>query len=226
MSREQSTVQEAQTAEPTSPQAEDKTYGLRPDLHAQIMQMSPADAEKLAEMLQLYPDFVGAILMVAAPHLGNAAVQRAIALAKSWKAKGKVDAASHDDMKGTLQDADDPSWYPEWKGTLDGEGDQPSETEPTSAPNKASGPEPAWVAGAHAYNAAHPALVDEFEELTNHAVLLDGENDPKAVARWQRDHGLDPDGKIGPHTIAVARQVKAKTSEVAAAPQTDARPPV
>jgi len=34
------------------------------------------------------------------------------------------------------------------------------------------------------------------------------------------------DGKIGPHTVAKARTLKARPSAVAAGPQADARPPV
>jgi peptidoglycan hydrolase-like protein with peptidoglycan-binding domain len=51
--------------------------------------------------------------------------------------------------------------------------------------------------------------------------------DVQAVAHWQTNHALPGDGKIGPHTVQKAREVKAsKRAEVAAAPQADARPPV
>jgi hypothetical protein len=88
----------------------------------------------------------------------------------------------------------------------------------------------AWVVSAQAYNAAHADLVEEFNELTDDRCRLDGDSkvDVHAVSRWQAHHGLDPDGKIGPHTIAKARAVQAKPSQVAAAPApgADVRPPV
>ena len=89
---------------------------------------------------------------------------------------------------------------------------------------------PAWVAGARAYNAAHAHLVDEFNELTNDVCRLDGEAriDPQAVARWQAAHGVDADGRVGPHTVAAARKTKAQAPSVASAPApgADARIPV
>ncbi|HEX7837785.1 MAG TPA: hypothetical protein VF469_09995 [Kofleriaceae bacterium] len=86
----------------------------------------------------------------------------------------------------------------------------------------------AWVVSAQAYNAAHADLVEEFNELTDDRCRLDGDSkvDVHAVSRWQAHHGLDADGKIGPHTIARARAVQAKPSQVAAAPAPDARIPV
>ena len=45
---------------------------------------------------------------------------------------------------------------------------------------------------------------------------------------WQAAHGVDADGKVGPHTLAAARKIKAQAPTVAAAPaaQADARVPV
>jgi hypothetical protein len=205
----------------------DPSYGLRADLHAQILQMSPADAGALAEMIQNYPSLMGAILAVAASHMGNAAVQRAIQLAKTWKAKGRSGALSHDDVHQATGDSQ-PLSGGEMIAALHDESDGPQHTASPAAPKAAPAAEPAWAAGARAYNAAHPELVDEFNELTSDVCRLDGEGkvDPQAVARWQSNHGLAPDGKIGPHTVAAARKLKARAPEVAAAPQAGARPPV
>lgn len=186
---------------------------LRPDLKAQLLRMGPDDAGMLAEMLKLYPNLSGGIILFAASHMGNAFVQRAIAIAKSSKTQGRAAPLSHDEALVSMTRP---------AATL-------SEVDETAAPKPAqAAAEPAWVAGARAYNAAHPELVDEFNELTGDVCRLDGESkvDPQAVARWQSNHGLVPDGKIGPHTVAKARTLQAKAPEVAAAPQADARPPV
>ncbi len=93
-----------------------------------------------------------------------------------------------------------------------------------SAPAKPAA-EPAWAAGARRYNEAHAELVSEFNELTQGSCRgAGGQLDPQAVARWQRQHGVDADGKVGPHTLAAARHVQAKAGP--AGVQADARIPV
>jgi hypothetical protein len=70
---------------------------------------------------------------------------------------------------------------------------------------------PAWVAGARKYNEAHTDLVSNFNVATGGSCLgSDGQLDPQAVSAWQRAHGLDPDGKVGPLTVAAAQRVSAK----------------
>jgi hypothetical protein len=92
-----------------------------------------------------------------------------------------------------------------------------------SAPAKPAA-EPAWAAGARRYNEAHVELVSEFNELTQGSCKgAGGQLDPQAVARWQRQHGVDADGKVGPHTLAAARHVQAKAGPAGAQ---DARIPV
>ncbi|HEU4729486.1 MAG TPA: hypothetical protein VFT22_16410 [Kofleriaceae bacterium] len=77
--------------------------------------------------------------------------------------------------------------------------------------------EPGWIRAALRYNEQHPELVAEFNELTQRSCVLDGKQaDPVAVSEWQRMHGLAPDAKIGPMTVAAAR--KAKTVAAAPAP--------
>lgn len=233
MSKDQQIEQSGQqtAAGPSAAEPLDQTYGLRADLHTQIMKMTPADANALAEMIQLYPSLNGAILAVAASHMGNAAVQRAIALVKTWTAKTDPGALSHDEVHTTMKDAADsrPLKSNEMNAALHDASDAPVVTSPAAAPKPAAAPEPAWVGAARTYNRAHAELASEFDDLTDHFMHDDdGALDPIAISRWQANHGLDPDGKIGPRTVATARALKARTPDVAAAPQAgaDARPPV
>jgi len=218
----------AQTTQSSEPSLE-----LRPDLKDALVRMNPADARPLAEMLKLYPSLSNEILSFAASHLGNAFVQRAIAIAQGSKAQGRGGAMSQDEMHGFLDDAPakaPPAAAPHKPALSQAElheylDDAPAKAQPAQP---AAAAEPAWVAGARAFNAAHTDWVDEFNDLTANVARLDGVGkvDPEAVARWQSHHGLAPDGKIGPHTVAKARALKARPSAVAAGPQADARPPV
>ncbi len=255
---------EQQQGEAPAREPGEETFGLPRPLYAQLMQLTPADAEALSSMLQTYPRFNTAILQVAAGHMGNAAVQRAIAIANNGRsgvgsgetARGPLsNQEMHeflDDPPARAQPARGPLSNREMHAFLD---DSPARAQPARGPlsnqemhafledgpaqaqpaARAAAPsatpaaaEPAWVAGARAYNATHAAWVDEFNELTDYFCQVggDGKVDPQEVARWQGHHGLVADGKIGPHTIAAARKLKAKAPEVAAAPQADARPPV
>jgi hypothetical protein len=214
----------AQTTGTSEPSIE-----LRPDLKAQILQMSPADAGPLSEMLKLYPNLSGGILLFAASHLGNAFVQRAIAIAQGSQAHGRAGSMSHDEVRASIDGPAAPLSNREMHEFLDDSPAKAQPADPTAAPKPTqAAAEPAWVAGARAYNAAHLELVDEFNDLTDDVCRLDGQGkvDPQAVARWQSHHGQAADGKIGPHTVAAARKLKAKAPEVAAVPQADARPPV
>jgi murein L,D-transpeptidase YcbB/YkuD len=223
MSRDPLTAQDAQVdgnAPATSTQTE--TYGLRPDLHAEIMRMSPADSDLLANMLSLYPSFMGAILMVAASHMGNAAVQRAMQLVKQRQAtRGREGSLSQDEMHEMTREPSDalPIKSHELSSFIGDESNMPAAVEaaPAKPPVQA---EPAWVAGARAYNAAHPDLVAEFNDLTDDMCTDDddGKLDPQAVARWQSHHGIPADGKVGPQTVAAAKAAKAKNHAPEPAP--------
>ena len=97
------------------------------------------------------------------------------------------------------------------------------ETAPAPAPAPAA-PAPkaesAWIVHARAYNRSSPAA-SEFNSLTaGSCATADGVDlDPDKVARWQADHGVAPDGRVGPHTLAKARTV---ASAPPAAPATTA----
>ena len=83
--------------------------------------------------------------------------------------------------------------------------------------------EAGWVTRARAYNEAHIELVDEFNELTGFLCAL-GEDiiDPALVARWQANHGLAPDGRVGAQTVAAARKTSA--ADVVAEPEVEQVP--
>jgi hypothetical protein len=232
MSKEQLTEkQPGQDAATPTTEGQDQTYGLRPDLVAQIMQMSPADADKLASLLVLYPSFIGRILPVASHHLGNSAVQRAIALAKAQHSTNPQGGSmNQDEIHESLGSPTDSSAVKsgEVAPFIEDKSEPQAPEEEPDQPKQVAAPDPAW-ASARQYNDAHPDLVAEFDDLTD-GVCQDDDTtklDPKAVASWQRHHGVDDDGKVGPRTVAAARAVKAKGPEVAQTlPQTDARPPV
>ena len=282
MSREQQVEQQPdqQRAQAPGTERHPETFGLPDSLYARIMQLTPDDAEALSSLLKTYPGFSRAILQVAAGHMGNAAVQRAIA-SNGGSAAGPGEQPAHHalsqaELHEFLDDApakappaqarpnqhplsqaevheflDDapakappaqaqPNQHPlsqaELHEFLD---DAPAKAPPAQAqPKTATHTDSPRTAAARAYNHQHSDLAVEFNELTNYKCLdahgggdniNDGRKlDPKLVASWQEQHGLDADGMVGPLTIAKAREVKARPSAgaVAAAPQADARPPV
>jgi hypothetical protein len=280
MSKEQLTEQQAQvgTAERETA-TPDQTHGLPPHVYAQVMGLGPGDAPALADLLILYAGLSTRILTVAAPHVGNAAVQRAITIAQNKsEARGRPGALNQGEMHELLDEAPTPAKTQGKPGTLSqaemhellDEGPAPapasartqgkpgtlSQAEmhelldegPAPAPASArtqgkpgtlsqaemhelldEGPastaEPAWVGGARKYNEAHAELVSDFNELTKQACIdASGQLDPQAVARWQGNHGVAPDGRVGPRTLAAARKAQAKAGPTDAA--SDQRIPV
>jgi hypothetical protein len=173
------------------------TESLPPGLRAQVMALAPGDAAGLAELLARSP---------ASAH------DPILLLARSQLGVSTVAKAV--ELKQQGGGAQPAAGGASPAGTDGGQG-------------KPAG-DPVW-ASARAYNDHHATLVAEFNELTDDRCRLDGDSkvDAHAVSRWQQHHGLDPDGKIGPRTVAKAREIKASGSQLAAAaPQADARPPV
>jgi len=227
MSREQLTFQQSQqdTAGPEA--APENTHGLPPALYGQVLRLGPADAQALRDLLTLYPVFSRGILAVAAPQVGNAAVQRALAMvqqnAQGQPMTGAGTASNQAFIKDTLADESTTGKAPPVnqafiKDTL---ADEPT-TGKAPPVNQAfikdtladggtkSSVEPAWATGARTYNDAHADLVAEFNAATNNSCLdATGQVAPEAVASWQRLHGVADDGRIGPRTLA-ASKTKAK----------------
>jgi peptidoglycan hydrolase-like protein with peptidoglycan-binding domain len=232
MSREQLTDQQAEhgTASAGVTATED-TYGLPPHIHGPLMRMGPGDSDALKDLLINFPGFKQQILSaaVAASHMGNIAIQRAIDMAQ----KGAVGRPG-----GLTQQQIGPGGEFELEGSAPAA--KPAVVRPGALTQQQIGPggefelegsapakpaaEPAWAGGARRYNEAHAELVSEFNDLTQGSCKGDGgQLDPQAVARWQRQHGVDADGRVGPHTLAAARHVQAKAGPAGAQ---DARIPV
>ncbi|HEX2685769.1 MAG TPA: hypothetical protein VHN14_04090 [Kofleriaceae bacterium] len=208
MSKEQLTEQQVEVVGTERDSAAPaQTHGLPPHVYAQVMALGPADAPALADLLTSFPDLSVRILTVASPHMGNAAVQRAITIAQKQSAQGKAGTLSQAEMHEVLDDKPAQGKA----GTLSqAEMHEVLDDKPASA-------EPAWVGGARKYNAAHAEFVSDFNELTNNSCLdAAGQLDPQAVARWQRQHGVEADGKIGPHTVAAARAAQVKAGSAGA----------
>ncbi|MEZ4399995.1 MAG: hypothetical protein R3B06_08250 [Kofleriaceae bacterium] len=71
-----------------------------------------------------------------------------------------------------------------------------------------------WFTGAQRYNERHAEFAAEFAILTGATMLDDGSLDPNFVAAWQGMNDVAPDGRVGPLTLAAARQGAAKQPEV------------
>lgn len=186
---------------------------LSPVLRDQVMALGPDDAPRLARLIaQCPPDQHDALLMAARTNLGGAMVAKALELKRNGPPTGEIAPSTND--------------------TAPAKGAGPSSNGAAPTGDAAARPEhsASWVAAAEAYNRAHAHFVDEFNELTGDSVHLDAHEklDVNAVAHWQRNHGLDPDGKVGPRTVQKAREVYAseKPQVASSAQQADARPPV
>jgi hypothetical protein len=86
--------------------------------------------------------------------------------------------------------------YRESRATIEGP------TKDAAAPNH----EARWVTGARSFNRAQAKNVTVFLEMTGTTCVDEstGEADPHKVARWQADHGIPPDGRVGDHTVDAA----------------------
>ncbi len=198
MSREQLTESEGQF-EAGGPEAAAPAQSHQLPLHVfdQVAQIRPGDAAGLQALLARYPDLAQNIASVASHHAGMSTVKQAMAMQQA----GAPVAASTPSLQ---QD-----YRPGGAAEL--------ESVTPAAPHAHAAP--AWVADARRFNDAHGHLVDEFNDLTHNVLALDDTQiDPQAIARWQRDHGIAADGKVGPHTVAAARAKRDNASEVASGP--------
>lgn len=214
MKDQQLSSEPAQTSDTTPEAAPAEGHRLPPEVYHQVVRVPPGDAEALADLLEKYPAMQQQILAVASSHAGAATVRQAIELRRQI---GHV-LVSDELRASTREIAGDETYKkPVAKEQTPAEKAPQapvSESAPVAAPvSTPSHAEPAWVAPARKYNAAHSTLVDEFNYATDFATCLDDgkQPDPIRVADWQRQRGLTPDGMIGPHTVAAARAELAKS---------------
>jgi hypothetical protein len=155
-----------------------ETVGLPRPLYAQIMQLTPADAEALSSLLTAHPGLSGPILQVAAGHMGNAAVQRAISMTRA----GSKTAPGEQPAHGPLSQA-------ELHEFLDDPSDkaQPAKPQPTHGPlSQAELHEFLDDAPAKAQPAGGPLSQDEmrgFLEDPSDKAQTAGPKGPKAAAQ-------------------------------------------
>jgi hypothetical protein len=172
------------------------------------LQVAAAEnAKDLSAILRMHPALRPQIVEEARRYLSDEEIARAVRMADA--AAGGIDANQEQQAP--------PKAAPEEP--------QPGDRPPgLTAPDPAA--EAAWIGQARAYNAAHEDLVGEFNILTSFSCLSAGrENgavaDPIKVAAWQKDHGLEPDGKIGTHTVAAAREFNKRAKGPAPSPVDD-----
>lgn len=168
--------------------------------------LEPGDHELLATFLRSHPRLHDRIVERALEQVGEETVQQALAIL-SGAGEQQVEPA---------QTVEEPEPAPAADVTA-----RPAETKV----------EPGWVTRARAYNRAHAALVEEFNALTGYTCvgvieLIDDVSDadqidPNAVAHWQADHGVPPDGRVGPQTVEAARRARQDDQEQPAAPAPD-----
>lgn len=205
MSREQQVApQDQQLDGPAQAAPEHDTHGLPPEIYQQVMQLPPGIPERLAQVLNMYPGMSKQICDAASSHVGMSTVKQALEIQHSGEGAG-ISRENQAEIRAMVG--------------------EDTYKAPTAGPAAAHKAEPAWVVDANRYNDAHPGLVAEFNDLTNDVLALDDTKiDPKLVARWQRDHGIAADGKIGPHTVATARATRHNATDVAKAPAPAAKP--
>ncbi len=76
---------------------------------------------------------------------------------------------------------------------------------PPAAPSEAPAAKPGatWEDRARAYNQRH-GLIEAFNTATSNTCGTGHDADPRAVAGWQKTHGVHPDGRIGHVTLDAA----------------------
>jgi hypothetical protein len=165
-----------------------------------------ATAEDLATVLKANPQYRQQILDEAKRNLGDAEIKRAVKMADAPAGAATAEPEQQAPPKAAPEEPKP--------------GDKPPGLTPPDQEAQA-----AWIGQARAYNNAHTEFADEFLGIVGPVMLgEDGLLDPTKVAHWQREHGLEADGKVGPHTVAAARQTAKPGAASAVKAEQDALP--
>lgn len=153
----------------------------------QMLASGHMDPQAIAAIIEANPAARNEIFALLHTTAGNGFASQVSALVV---AKGGLGAAR--DVVSFDQSSD----YMESRATIEGPAEE-------AAPKKHGAD---WVAKAQRYNRANEVYVSTFRELTGTACVDEstGELDPRKIARWQADHGVPPDGRIGDQTISAA----------------------
>jgi hypothetical protein len=162
--------------------------------------LAATTAEELAVVLKGFPQFRQQILETS--QLADVEKERAVQMA---------DAPTQD---ATEEQAPPP---PAAEGPQPG--DTPTTADPTSEADLEK--EPAWIGRARAYNLDddHIGNSSQFNALTEGQFSQSGQLDPVLIAAWQQQNGLEPDGRVGEHTLAKAQELLKKPQLQAPAPE-------
>ena len=210
MSRQQQTHQEDRATDDKGSESKGSFDLPATAIIRQMLASGSADPYRIAEILATNPRASHEIFMLLNQTMGNSFANQVLTLATSKDDKPAVglgrprDVASFD-IVGEYQESratiDGPpkttapdtfGEYREDRATIDH-----PHTEKTEAP---------WVARARRFNRAHADNVRAFLDSTGTSCVDSetGELDPNKVARWQADHGLSPDGRVGDKTVQAA----------------------
>lgn len=181
-------------------------HGLPPEIHARVIRMGPGHAPALSEILIAHPGLSTRILAVAAPQMGVSAVKAAIATATPNAAGSAVatESAPATQIASTV-----PSTPTTEAAVAPASAEADAAAEPGASER---GPSAAVISSARTYNRRHSHLVAMFDAATDRSCAgADGELDPVAVWRWQAEHGLGRDGRVGPRSAAAAQAAGKRT---------------
>jgi hypothetical protein len=186
-------------------------HGTAPDPHdwknVELLVNSAENANDGALLLKGHPDLREQILDRLAVNLGVdiAAQARQIADAPPGGAAAKPDAEAEKPPAAQAQE----------QGPTPG--DKPAgSTEELRDPELWDPNMPAWVSKALQYNALSDDLSREFDALTGHTCAYQADEiilNPVKVARWQKEHDVPVDGRVGPKTLAAARALHKMVQE-------------
>lgn len=170
----------------------------------QMLARGNPDPKAIAEIVNAHPAARNEVFALLHQTLGNAFARHVSELCAASGGLGET---------RDVTTFDKPGEYQESRATIDG---PPKESAPSTFgeyqesratidqphAEKAEAP---WVQRARRFNRAHADNVRAFLDSTGTSCADEsGEPDPQKVARWQADHGLSPDGRIGDQTVAAA----------------------